>query len=90
METLTPDQIQNWRKIIAMQLNARFEGSGIYALVMPESEVIAYWQRMKAIIEKSVEIENNKPSLKLRAKCDHRNSFTGNNGTYCIDCEKYV
>lgn len=87
--TLTPEQIKNWRKIIFMQLQEKC-GSGIYALIMPESEVIAYWQKMKSILEKPQQTKAQYLEKHIKKMCDHSNSITGQNGTYCLDCEKYV
>lgn len=88
-ETLTPEQIKNWRQIIFMQLEQQFPGAGSYAIIMPEAEVIAYWKKMKNLLETEPitksEIHYHKPK-----KCNHENSITGQNGTYCLDCESYV
>jgi hypothetical protein len=97
MDTLSPEQIQNWRRIIFMQLEEKMAGAGIYAHIMPESEVIEYWKKMKALVEQpEIKIQDEpkyefheKPRYK-KPKCDHSNSITGQNGTYCLDCECYV
>lgn len=93
METLNPQQIKNWRRIIFMQLEEKMPGAGSLALIMPEAEVITYWKQTKSILEQpeipTVDIpEPRKPYRK--PKCDHSNSITGQNGTYCLDCEHYV
>lgn len=95
IETLTPEQIQNWRRMIFIQLEERAPGAGAYAIIMPEAEVIAYWKRMKALLEAEPEpkiqtltetsVKYHKPK-----KCNHSNSITGQNGTYCLDCDKYI
>lgn len=91
METLTPEQIKNWRHIISMTLESRIPGAGLYAYVMPESEVVAYWQRMKTILEMPEQPDKSATTRKpVRQKCNHENSITGQNGTYCLDCEKYI
>ena len=94
---LTSEQIKNWRNIIFMRLESIHSGSGAYALIMPESEVIDYAQKMKTLLEspmleKAVMEEEKKPFIERKTKepCKHTNSFTGNNGKYCVDCEKYV
>jgi len=93
METLTPEQIKNWRQIIFMQLEQKSPGAGAYAIIMPEAEVIAYWKKMKALIEQPqipvVDIPEPRKTYR-KPKCDHLNSITGQNGTYCLDCEHYV
>jgi hypothetical protein len=83
-DTLNPEQIKSWRKIIAMRLEKISPGSGLYAIIMPESEVIEYWRKMKKILELS-----NKQQI-IKTKCNHSNSIIGQNGKYCIDCEKYI
>lgn len=94
METLTPEQINNWRRIIAMRLESLSPGAGLYAMIMPESEVIDYWRNVKAIIESKPLPSNITKSKNLvrstKSQCKHENSITGNCGTYCIDCEKYI
>jgi hypothetical protein len=96
METLSSEQVKSWRRIIALQLESRFPGAGLYAYVMPESEVIEYWRKAKAILEhppesiKTFESENKKIVRESKSKCQHENSITGNCGTYCLDCEKYI
>jgi hypothetical protein len=96
-ETLSPEQIQHWRHIIAIQLEEKARmlgmtdgGYGIWAMIMPESEVIAYWQRMKKIVEAPQRQEPKKQLPRVIKKCDHSNSIKGSNGRYCIDCEKYI
>ena len=89
METLTPEQINNWRQIIAMTLESRMPGAGLYAYVMPESEVIVYWQKMKATLEHSPKLKEIKEVV-IPVKCRHENTITGNCGTYCLDCEIYI
>ena len=89
IETLTPGQIENWRRVIAMQLDKISSGSGIYALIMPESEVIEFWKKIKVSLEHSPKLKEIK-AVEIPAKCKHENSITGNCGKYCIDCEKYV
>ncbi len=92
--TLTKEQIENWRRIIFIQLEEKCKGAGSHALIMPESEVIEYWKRMKIILEqpelpqKSEQQEVVKKRIK--SSCNHANSFTGSKGKYCIDCERYV
>jgi len=90
METLTPEQIKSWRQIIFMQLEEKCPGAGAYAIIMPEAEVIEYWKKMKTLLEQP----EPKPQTSVRhietKKCDHKNSITGQNGTYCLDCEEYV
>lgn len=96
METLTPDQIKNWRRIIAMQLNKFTPGAGMYAFIVTDSEVIEYWRKAKTILEnppqsiKVFENENKKIVCESKVKCKHENSITGNCGTYCLDCETYI
>lgn len=93
METLTPEQIKNWRNMIFIQLEDRAPGAGAYAIIMPESEVIAYWKKMKDLLEKPEVKIIDAPKEKIYQKpkkCDHSNSITGQNGTYCLDCESYV
>jgi hypothetical protein len=92
-KTLSKEQIEAWRKVIFIQLEDKFNGAGAYALVMPESEIIAYWQIMKAFLEKPkpVKIEENQVKISIKKKeCNHSNSITGGKGKYCLDCEKYV
>ena len=93
--TLKPEQIKAWRMVIAMQLNSMSPGAGIYAHIMPESEVIAYWQKMKAVLERPKlalaedrHVPNHEP-IKPKG-CNHSNHITGQNGKYCVDCEKYL
>jgi hypothetical protein len=87
METLTPEQIKNWRQIIFIQLEQKMPGAGAYAIIMPEAEVIAYWQKMKSLLEQpETPVVDSPPET----KCDHLNSITGQNGKYCLDCEEYV
>jgi hypothetical protein len=89
METLNPEQIQNWRRFIARQLDTVSPGSGIYAIIMPESEVVEFWRKTKSVLESPIpEPEVLKAVIPM--KCKHENSITGQNGKYCIDCEKYV
>jgi hypothetical protein len=96
METLSSEQVKSWRRIIALQLESRFPGAGLYAYVMPESEVITYWKKAKSILENppnsinAFENENKKIVHTAQSKCKHENSITGNCGTYCLDCEKYI
>lgn len=92
--TLNEEQIENWRKFIFIQLEKTFKGAGAYALIMPDSEVIEYWKKTKAVLENP---ENyKKPEQEkvvqtpIKTPCKHTNSFTGGKGKYCIDCEKYV
>lgn len=92
-ETLTPEQIKNWRRIIAMQLESHSPISGIYAFIMPESDVIAFWKKMKTAFEQPEQLPETKeitfiPDTKV--KCKHENSITGMKGKYCLDCEEYV
>ena len=97
-DTLTPEQIQNWRRIIYMQIEDRYPGAGAYAIIMPEAEVIEYWKKMKAVLEspetletiKKEEIKENYSKPYQKPKCKHTNSITGSRGTYCLDCEEYV
>lgn len=96
---ITPEQIKNWRQIIFMRLEQQFPGAGSYAIIMPETEVIAYWRKMKAILEEP-ETEPHPEELSpfpepkeipyKKYKCNHSNSITGQNGTYCLDCESYI
>jgi hypothetical protein len=98
-ETLTPKQIENWRRIMVMQ------GFGAFALICPNETVIGWWQKMKAMLERRPEVKDAREqerrvtfeddeSKKWRPKpkkvCSHGNSITGNKGKYCLDCEKYV
>lgn len=99
--TLSPEQIKNWRQIIALQLEGKLSGAGIYAFIMPEAEVIAYWKHMKGLFE-TPDVEKKKTIRKPVAKewkvyngkfkkaCDHSNSIKGSKGRYCLDCEMYV
>ena len=102
-ETLTPEQINNWRKIIAIQVYQKAKSLGIpaenarevsmYAAVMSEEEVIAYWRKTKAILENAVvePKEEVKPRRVIERKpCRHTNSIKGSKGRYCLDCEMYV
>jgi len=88
-ETLTPEQIGNWRRIIAFRLNQMSPGAGIYANFMPESEVIKHWRMTKAILE-TPSPEAREPKRFEKKVCTHSNSITGQNGKYCLDCEKHV
>ena len=94
-ETLNSEQIQNWRKIIFIQLEEIFSGAGAYALIMPESEVIDYWRKTKSLLEKPHQTDQPdqqkivRKSI-LKKQCDHTNSIIGGKGKYCIDCERYV
>jgi hypothetical protein len=94
METLTPEQIKNWRQIIFMQLEQKIPGAGAYAIIMPEAEVIAYWEKMKSLVSEIPVVDAlpiPEPQKAYRKpKCDHSNSISGQNGTYCLDCERYV
>jgi len=96
METLTPEQIKNWRQIIFMQLEQKLPGAGTYAIIMPEADVIAYWKKMKSVLEQPKIPVVNTPHIPVprktysKPKCNHSNSITGQNGTYCLDCEHYV
>jgi hypothetical protein len=93
METLTPQQIENWRRMIFIQLEQKLPGAGTYAVIMPEEEVISYWKKMKSVLEQPEipVVDIPKPQKAHRKpKCDHSNSITGQNGTYCLDCEHYV
>ena len=86
--TLSKQQIENWRRIIFLQLENKMAGAGIYATIMPDAEVIAYYKKMKSIIESpDVEAKISKP---IKKGCNHSNSIVGNKGKYCITCEKYV
>lgn len=87
-ETLTDEQIKNWRRIIFMRLEQIQPGTGTYAIMMPKSEVIAYWRKMKMILKEPK--TKQKPISTVKKHCEHSNSITGNNGKYCIDCECYV
>ena len=97
-KTLTPEQIKNWRQIIFMQLEQQFPGAGSYAIIMPDSEVITFWKKMKNLLESepTKTIMETKPLTRSEIhyykpkKCNHENSITGQNGTYCLDCESYV
>lgn len=97
-DTLTPEQIKNWRQIIYLQIEERAPGAGIYATIMPEAEVILFWRKMKALLESPEIIEMAKEEEKReehfnhyhKKQCNHSNSITGQNGTYCLDCDKYI
>lgn len=100
-ETLTPEQIENWRRIIYMQLEDKFPGAGAYAIIMPEAEIIAFWKKTKALFESEPITEpqpRTEPKPQPRSvveyhesrKCKHTNTITGQNGDYCLDCEKYI
>jgi hypothetical protein len=68
-------------------------GAGAYVFIMPESEVIAYWRKMKAIVETPPPTQptpSTKKLIKAKVSCDHSNSIIGGKGRYCLDCEKYV
>ena len=87
---MTPEQVSNWRRIIAIMLEKRAPGSGIYAMVMPEEEIIALRDKLQSRV-------NDLPQEKIEVKpkpvkkvCDHSNSIKGSNGRYCLDCEMYV
>lgn len=90
-ETLTDQQIENWRRVMAIH------GFGTFAFLCPKEIVIEYWKtfrgimRLKQIVESSPEA---KPAIKKRSapkKCPpHGNTITGGKGTYCLDCENYV
>lgn len=92
-ETLTPEQIENWRRIIYMQLEDKFPGAGAYAIIMPETEIIEFWKKTKALFE-SEPITEPQPRSVVEyhesKKCKHTNIITGQNGDYCLDCEKYI
>lgn len=90
--TLTPEQIKNWRQMIFIQLEQLHPGAGAYAIIMPESEVIEHWKKMKAIVETPEPVKTivEKPIYNKKKRCDHSNSITGQNGTYCLDCESYI
>lgn len=90
METLTPEQIKNWRRIISILLESRHPGCGLYAMIMPESEVITYWQRIKERLEQPKQPQQIVFKHPKDKGCSHENSITGQNGTYCLDCEKYI
>lgn len=96
-DILTPKQIESWRKIIYLHIErvakeSRMpEGAGVYAFYMSEEEVIEYWKAMKQIL--GVPESKPKPQVKPvyeNEPCKHTNSFIGQMGKYCIDCEKYV
>ena len=93
---LTPEQIQNWRKIIAIHLNEKAlkmgvnPDVGVVAYIMPESEVIEYYKLIKSIVENPKNYDTDTKPIQIKEKCNHSNSFTGQYGRYCIDCEKYV
>lgn len=91
-QTLTPEQIKNWRRVIAIQLEQKSPGAGKFAFVIPEREVVAHWMKTKSIIEQpQPQINIHSTTTQKRPKsCDHSNSITGQNGTYCLDCEKYL
>lgn len=84
---LTPEQIKSWRNVIYFYLEDKQPGAGAYALIMPESEVIAFWRKSKTILESPPERPKH---IQNKTKCSHDNSISGSNGKYCIDCEKYV
>lgn len=92
METLNPEQIKAWRRIIYMQLEQRKEGIGMAAFFLPDSEIIEYWRRMKRLLEEPEPQEPQKTEVKIakRKTCSHENTISGNNGAYCLDCEKYI
>lgn len=49
---LTPDQIENWRKIIASTIvNGRVVGP--YAYIMPDAEVQRYRDRTQQLVEET-------------------------------------
>lgn len=89
---LTPEQVENWRRVIYFRLESVNPGAGSYALIMSVSEIQAFYERTKAILETQMPIKNEAHSTNGYKKkvCDHSNSFTGSRGKYCIDCEKYV
>ncbi len=106
-KTLSPEQIINWRKIIALQLYDKAEQMGLknpkyytlWAHIMPDSEVIAYWKKVTQIIKQSIleeaerlEIEKEiKPRRVIERKpCQHKNCIKGSKGRYCLDCDCYV
>lgn len=79
-QTLTPEQIMNWRKIIALQLYEKAERIGVtnpkgvasFAYLMPESEVIEYYKRITSFFaneqvpEKEVQKETQEELFKPR------------------------
>ncbi len=82
---LTKEQIENWRRVIAMQ------GFGIIARFLPDESIIAYAKKMKSLIENSPEVKEAKKPKLVKKKCPpHGNVITGQNGKYCIDCERYI
>jgi len=92
-ETLNQHQIKMWREVIAIRLDSMSPGAGIYASIMSESEVVAYWEKMKNILENppsSMTGQFKTCKFQVKKPCDHSNSIVGQNGKYCIDCEKYV
>jgi hypothetical protein len=93
--TLSKEQIENWRKVIFIQLEQKMPGAGAYAIIMPESEIIEYCKKMKAFLESPKVLEQLKEPERTKQKpikppCNHSNSITGSKGKYCLDCEKYV
>jgi len=48
-DKITPDQIENYRRVLVAQL-------GPYALLMPVSQIEAYWQRMQCLVTREEEI----------------------------------
>lgn len=101
---LTKEQIENWRRVIAIQIEETAirkgfgPGCGGYAFIMPEEHVIAYYERIQARLQMEYPKKDPNPEpiqeeYKPKAKpvcTHHKNTITGQNGTYCLDCEEYV
>ena len=94
MNTMTNEQIANWRKII-----------GVAALLMSDADIEEVRYRMQNEVDKLNETRITsveRPTTNVHKKrispeayrgtkkCDHSNSITGSKGKYCIDCEMYV
>ena len=106
-KTLTPEQIKHWRQIIALQMYEKAksmgisnpEGLTIWAHIMPEAEVIAYWKKVTQMFQtaeekcpETLETEKEfKPRRVIERKpCQHKNCIKGSKGRYCLDCDCYV
>ena len=96
-DILTPEQIKNWRNIICLHIEkvaeerGMPEGAGVYAFYMPENEVIQYYKSVKQILETpELKAKSQVKPVYKKEPCKHTNSFIGQMGKYCIDCEKYV
>lgn len=62
---LTPKQVENWRKVLALQI-------GAYALIMPVAEIEKlkdmYQQKVKDIPQEDPEPESKKPEVDAGAQ----------------------